>query len=567
MRSRSCSQRIAASVLLAECFVPALTLAAGREAGTPARPGAAWAAVAWPAAPVPLPQDQSTRVYLTKAEALACVFPRAARVVELRHLLDASETAAIEALLGQPLNEGGFFLFAALPAAGPPADPPVGYAVIVAEIGKVQPITHIVEVTPDGKAGRVAVMVYRESHGADIATERFMEQYAGKSLADPIRVDRDILNVAGSTLSAHAICRGVRKALAVVKVVLLDRDPAVRAALLATGTDVPLPASDGIQPAAARRDGRAARESAGEAAGMASAERAVMGTLCRIEAPEGTGGHDAPALDAALVAALDEVTRWDGVLSDWRADTPLSLLNAAPPGQPVAVDGDLMAWLLDCRRWCEASDAAFDPAVGSLVDAWGLRTQQPARPSPAALADALAGADFRRLAIDEAGRAVTRPAGLRLDPGASGKGWALDRAADVLRTRGVTSALLSFRSTLVALGPAPGEAAWPVPVVHDATGAVVTTILLRDESLSVSGGALAAFDDGGVERGHVIDPATGVPVEAGRLSWVLAPTGAESDALATALLVRGTALAPAARPSGGYLAAADAAPAAWPPGP
>jgi hypothetical protein len=81
-------------------------------------------------------------------------------------------------------------------------------------------------------------MIYRESHGADVASERFMAQYAGKSLADPIRVDRDVINVAGSTLSAHAICRGVRKALAVVKVVALDRDASARTALFAEGKDV-----------------------------------------------------------------------------------------------------------------------------------------------------------------------------------------------------------------------------------------------------------------------------------------------------------------------------------------
>jgi 3-hydroxy-D-aspartate aldolase len=115
-------------------------------------------------------------------------------------------------------------------------------------------------VRPDGTCGRVAVMIYRESHGADVASSRFTAQYAGKSLADPIRVDRDVINVAGSTLSAHAICRGVRKALAVVKVVLLDKDPAARAALLAGGADVTVvadhPANVAALDAAAATAGR-----------------------------------------------------------------------------------------------------------------------------------------------------------------------------------------------------------------------------------------------------------------------------------------------------------------------
>ncbi len=493
-------------------------------------------------------QDESTQVFLGKQQALAHVFPGATRVTELRHLLTAAETEAIQARLSARLEEGGFFLYAAERDGAP-----LAYAAIVAEVGKVRPITHIVEVRPDGACGRVAVMIYRESHGADVASPRFMAQYEGKTLADPIRLDKDVINVAGSTLSAHAICRGVRKALAAVQVVLLDRDLAARAALLASGTDV-TPSADAAPPAPAD-----------DGAGPLRAERPVMGTLCSVELWPTPGGPDRATLAAAAQAALDEVARWDAVLSDWRADTPLARLNAAPVGQPFTTGPDLLAFLRDADHWVAATDGAFDPGVGALVDAWGLRGQLPARPAAAALAAARAASTWKLLALDAAAGTATRAhAGLRLDPGASGKGWALDRAGDVLRARGAVPALLSFRSTLLALGAPPGERGFAVPVVHDGAGRTLTHVLLRDGALSVSGGQAAGFDDGGVERGGCLDPRTGLPAPAAVLAWVTQPSAAGADALSTALLVRGASLPAVEGAAGGWYADALAAPDAWP---
>jgi Na+-translocating ferredoxin:NAD+ oxidoreductase RnfG subunit len=92
-----------------------------------------------------------------------------------------------------------------------------GYAVIMNEIGKHEYITFIVGVNPKGEVGDVAVMEYRESRGEEVKDRRFLSQFHGKKLNDPIAVDRDIENYTGATLSSHAIATGVRKALALVQ--------------------------------------------------------------------------------------------------------------------------------------------------------------------------------------------------------------------------------------------------------------------------------------------------------------------------------------------------------------
>jgi thiamine biosynthesis lipoprotein ApbE len=92
----------------------------------------------------------------------------------------------------------------------------------------------------------------------------------------------------------------------------------------------------------------------------------------------------------------------------------------------------------------------------------------------------------------------------------------------------------------------------------------VASIPLASGALSVSCDALAAFDDGGTQRGHHVDPQTGAPAEAGRLAWVLAGSGAASDALGTALLLRGPSLPAVPGASGGWVSGAGAAPSPWP---
>lgn len=94
----------------------------------------------------------------------------------------------------------------------------LGYAVIVEEIGKHRPITFIVGVGNDRKVRDVALMVYREPYGGEVKDRRFLAQYEGRELKDPLLPYRDIHNITGATLSVEAMGRGIKKALALVTV-------------------------------------------------------------------------------------------------------------------------------------------------------------------------------------------------------------------------------------------------------------------------------------------------------------------------------------------------------------
>jgi H+/Na+-translocating ferredoxin:NAD+ oxidoreductase subunit G len=152
--------------------------------------------------------------FLTEEEAPRAVFPEATGVTWRRVPASPELREAMRARLGRTrpsLWEPGYRM-----AEARRGNVLLGYAVIVEEIGKHRPITFVVGVGRDGAVADVAVMAYREAYGGEVRERRFLAQYHGKGLADPLLPFRDIRNISGATLSAEAIGRGVRKAVALL---------------------------------------------------------------------------------------------------------------------------------------------------------------------------------------------------------------------------------------------------------------------------------------------------------------------------------------------------------------
>ncbi len=267
----------------------------------------------------------------------------------------------------------------------------------------------------------------------------------------------------------------------------------------------------------------------------------LMGAPARFvtEAPDRAAGL------AKLERMVRVVEATEADLSTWRDDSALSRLNRRPVGAPAPAAPAVCDLLDRLSAWHDATGGAFDPAVGRLVDAWGLRGRG-RRPDAAALRSAAAGAGLRHLRIDRnpgfdrAPCAVTRRAAVTLDAGGFGKGEALDRVRRAEADR-PDAWLIDFGGQVAVSGAPAGGGVWPVAVAHPARrGEPALELRLDAGSLATSGGSERDLTpDGGPRIGHVLDPRTGRPVSRAASVTVWRRSAFEADVLSTALYVMG----------------------------
>ena len=155
---------------------------------------------------------EAVKVYYTLDEALAEVFAKADTLWQEPWRPDAAAREAVETRLGWRLEEEEFVFHRARRGGRD-----LGRALVLEEKGRFKPITFLVHVRPDGEVGKVLVMVYRESRGDGVRRQRFLKQFRGRDADDPLRLNRDVVNLTGATLSSRALAAGVRKALVLTK--------------------------------------------------------------------------------------------------------------------------------------------------------------------------------------------------------------------------------------------------------------------------------------------------------------------------------------------------------------
>lgn len=152
-------------------------------------------------------------VFLTREQARKEIFSNTNRFETKTCRLEPAQVADFEKRSGWPILEKEFEFDVAIDAAKKIH----GYALVLDEKGKYRPITLMVGLKPDFHVEDVEIMVYRESRGGEVRRRRFLSQYQGKSEHDSVRVNRDIINVTGATVSAHAVSSAVRRAVFVTR--------------------------------------------------------------------------------------------------------------------------------------------------------------------------------------------------------------------------------------------------------------------------------------------------------------------------------------------------------------
>jgi thiamine biosynthesis lipoprotein len=309
--------------------------------------------------------------------------------------------------------------------------------------------------------------------------------------------------------------------------------------------------------------GKSAIEAVGEAAQQLNEEPALdAGTggdsyltrigrramACEFEVVLNTGQY--PLAAAAAVEALDLVDRLEQQMSVYREDSEISQLNATASDSPVEVEPRLFELLTSGIRLASETGGAYDLTAGPLSRVWGFYERKGRVPSPEALASALARVGADRLDVDTDRRTIAfRASDMEINLGSIGKGYALDRAAEIMSARGIEHYLLhGGQSSVLARGSrgfvssaqVSAREGWWIGLRHPLRpNQRMAEVRVLNRALATSGSAVQFFLHEGRRYGHILDPRTGRPAEDSLSTTVLAPTAAEADAVSTACYVLG----------------------------
>ena len=239
----------------------------------------------------------------------------------------------------------------------------------------------------------------------------------------------------------------------------------------------------------------------------------------------------------AARAAFARIGELDGIMSDYRPSSEVRVLSQRPrEWQPVSED--LLRVLLRAQEIARLSGGAFDVTVGPMVQLWRQSRRTRTLPDAATLLRARSRVDYHLLEVDSARSAVRLwTDSMQLDLGAIAKGYILQEALEVLRTRGVRAAMIEAGGDMVFGDAPPGHAGWSIEVPGADSASVEYARSLVNVAVATSGGSQQFVEIGGVRYAHVVDPRTGLGlVNAGEVT-VIARRGDLADAVATALLV------------------------------
>lgn len=266
----------------------------------------------------------------------------------------------------------------------------------------------------------------------------------------------------------------------------------------------------------------------------------AMGTIYYVVAY----GRDQTFLSEVVNEVFAEIDQLDQQMSNYNPESELSAINRDAAQREVTVSPELFRLIQYSLRASQESGGDFDITVGPLMKVWGFFRGQGRLPGTAEIAEVRKRIGYQHVHLDAAHRTIHfDTSGMELDLGGIAKGYAVDRAAEIMRSAGVTAALISSgTSSIYALGSPPGEHGWKITVRDPFHADKPADVLrLQNYALSTSGNYEKFFKINGKIYCHIMDPHTGWPVQ-DMLSTVAAvPTGIETEALTKIFFVGGVA--------------------------
>ena len=263
-----------------------------------------------------------------------------------------------------------------------------------------------------------------------------------------------------------------------------------------------------------------------------------MGTQFRISFDE-VGPND--RLITAAQAAFREVGRIERLMSEWRADSEVSAINAMAGIKPQVVSQETFAILKKAQDVSRVSSGAFDITWAAMRGLWRFSGPQPSVPSEQKINQRLALVGFKNLVLDDENKtAFLKIKGMSIGLGAIAKGYAIDRAAQILRQHGFKRFIMDGGGDLYLSGRKRSSKKWSIGIRHPRIESkILVEMPVENAAIVTSGDYERYFERGGKRFHHIIDLKTGQPAQGCVSVTVMAADATLADAYATAIFVLG----------------------------
>jgi thiamine biosynthesis lipoprotein len=264
-----------------------------------------------------------------------------------------------------------------------------------------------------------------------------------------------------------------------------------------------------------------------------------MGTTFRIV----LYAADEAAAKKAAKAAFARVAELNAIMSDYQPTSELMKLCQKSGGPPVKVSAELFEILQKSEEFSRLTDGAFDVSIGPVVRLWRRARRKGELPAADDVKRALALVDYRKIKLDPQARTVQLLLmGMLLDLGGIAKGYAADAALAVLRSHGITRALVAAGGDIAVGDPPPDAPAWKVGIapLKKPDAPPEHYLFLKNAGVSTAGDAEQFIEIDGKRYSHIVDPKTGMALLGRRSVTVVAPNATASDGMDTGLCVMGS---------------------------
>jgi FAD:protein FMN transferase len=273
-----------------------------------------------------------------------------------------------------------------------------------------------------------------------------------------------------------------------------------------------------------------------------ASDQFLMDTLVSIKAY----GSDGDKLREGVTAAYAEMHRIADLADRFPKPgtaafeaSDVCRVNAEAGIRPVHVQKEILEMLEMARKYRPLGGGAFDVTIGPVMDLWGFGGNSPRVPPARKLAEVLKLVDSNALEINEGEQSVfLRKKGMKLDLGAVAKGYATEKALQVLKRHGIRQALIDAGGNIRVLGENRRNAPWRIGVKDPRKAdAMVAVLSLKNSSAVTSGDYCRYFEAGGKRYHHILDPHTGYPAAGNMSVTVVTEDAGLADLLSTAFFV------------------------------